>query len=196
MLTDYADFSLLPRFYWEPDRTDMEEMMHTLYRDDGLTRQDVRTLLDAFPGQSACRAVARSIMRGACADYTTLTPRHRSAALCIPALDFFGALRARQHDALIREWAASLDEKELSKRLRAAMRYATEADAAERDKEATPPTRPEGLPDFGKEGGASLDLLLAAGHDLAREQEEVNSHKLSEDYMKKQSGGASLIGFG
>ena len=104
------------------------------------------------------------------------------------ALDFFGALRARQHDSLIRSWAAALGEAELGKRLRAVIRRRDDADPPE------PPV--EGLPDFAAAGAATLGMLLAAGRDLEREQEEVNAHKLSDEYMKVMSGGASLIGFG
>ena len=53
-----------------------------------------------------------------------------------------------------------------------------------------------GLPDFAAAGTATLSMLMAAGHDLEREQEEVNSHKLSDEYLKVMTGGASLIGFG
>lgn len=63
--------------------------------------------------------------------------------------------------------------------------------------EGSPPDPPvKGLPDFAAAGAATIGQLLAAGRDLEREQEEVNSHKLSEAYMKTMTGGASLIGFG
>ena len=89
----------------------------------------------------------------------------------LAGLDFFGALRARQHDSLIRAWAADLGEVELSKKLRAVLRRRDDADPPE------PPV--EGLPDFAAAGAATtLEMLLAAGHDLEREQEEVNSHRL------------------
>ena len=159
----------MTKFFWSPSRDDMQEMLFTLYCDDGVSRADVDALLDAFPNQT---------------------------------LDFFGALRARQHDATIRAWAASLGESELSARLRAAMREQRDAQrnaeliaAGEDPLEARPPV--EGLPDFAAAGSATLDLLLAAGEDLVREQEAVNSWKLSQDYMKTQTGGErSLLGFG
>jgi hypothetical protein len=145
----------MSKFFWSPDRTDMEEMLATLYRDDAVSRADVRVLLDAFPNQT---------------------------------LDFFGALRARQHDATIRAWAGAIGEAELTKRLRAVIRH-------KEDDEDAPPL-PE-LPDFAAAGTATLQLLLAAGEDLVREQEAVNSLKLSEAYMKKMSGdGSALLGFG
>jgi hypothetical protein len=145
----------MTKFLWQPEREDLLEMMHTLYRDDGLSRDDVATLLDAFPQQG---------------------------------LDFFGALRARQHDSLIRAWAGELGEVELGNKLRAVLRRRDNADPPE------PPV--PGLPDFAAAGTATLSMLMAAGHDLEREQEEVNSHKLSDEYLKVMTGGASLIGFG
>ena len=123
---------------------------------------------------------------------------HRTLA----ALDFFGALRARQHDATIRAWAGSLGEVELNKRLKEAMREQRDAQrnvelvaAGNEPMEAKPPV--EGLPDFAAAGTATLALLLAAGEDLVREQEAVNSWKLSADYMKTTAdNGVSLLGFG
>jgi hypothetical protein len=45
--------------------------------------------------------------------------------------------------------------------------------------DADPPEPPvEGLPDFAAAGAATLGMLLAAGPDWEREQEEVNSHRL------------------
>jgi hypothetical protein len=125
------------------------------------------------------------------------------------ALDFFGALRARQHDATIRAWAASIGEEELAKRLRACIRAAPEPKdyaisdpgpdgitSSSADDHAPLPPAVEGLPDFAAAGSATLALLLEAGEDLVREQEAVNAWKLSEQYMKKMTGGASLLGFG
>ena len=146
----------MTKFLWEPEREDLLEMMYTLYRDDGLSLSDVEQLLDAFPAQSAWAAFAASL---------------RAADSSCAGLDFFGALRARQHDSLIRAWAADLGEVELSKKLRAVLRRRDDADPPE------PPV--EGLPDFAAAGAATtLEMLLAAGHDLEREQEEVNSHRL------------------
>ncbi len=98
---------------------------------------------------------------------------------------------------LIRAWAAALGEVELARMLRAAMRQPTEAEAAltaSLGGEAAPPL--EGLPDFAAAGSATLALLLEAGEDLVREQDAVNSLQLSTEYMKTQTGGASLLGFG
>jgi hypothetical protein len=49
----------MSKFFWSPERKDMEEMLYTLYRDDAVSREDVKALLDAFPNQSACFAFLR-----------------------------------------------------------------------------------------------------------------------------------------
>jgi hypothetical protein len=56
----------MAKFLWHPERIDMEEMLVTLYRDDGLSRADVAALLDAFPNQSASLGCA-AMRRVACA---------------------------------------------------------------------------------------------------------------------------------
>jgi hypothetical protein len=129
-------------------------------------------------------------------------------------LDFFGALRARQHDATIRAWAASIGETELNKRLCTVIRAGPEPTERAIDDPGSDDIAPDRttaadvaaaekmsavaslLPDFAAAGSATLSLLLEAGEDLVREQEAVNAWKLSEDYMKKQTGGGSLLGFG
>jgi hypothetical protein len=45
----------MSKFFWAPQRRDMEEMLYTLYRDDAVSREDVAALLDAFPNQSELR---------------------------------------------------------------------------------------------------------------------------------------------
>ena len=108
----------MTKFLWEPERADLLEMMYTLYRDDGLSLADVEQLLDAFPAQSAS-AASNCIIESRC---------HALADSFLAGLDFFGALRARQHDSLIRAWAADLGEVELSKKLRAVLRRRDDAD--------------------------------------------------------------------
>ena len=88
-------------------------------------------------------------------------------------LDFFGALRARRYDATILAWAQSLSESEVNKRL---LRFIRDEEEGKK-----------GLPDFGASQTATLQALLLAGHDLAEEQELVNSSRLSEAYMKNMS---------
>lgn len=58
--------------------------------------------------------------------------------------------------------------------------------------------RREGLPTF-EPVELELESLLAEGRRLAQEQENVNRHKLSEEYMansKQHAGGGTLVGFG
>ena len=55
----------MTKFLWQPEREDLLEMMHTLYRDDGLSRADVEQLLDAFPHQCA-PACARELRAPPC----------------------------------------------------------------------------------------------------------------------------------
>jgi len=88
-------------------------------------------------------------------------------------LDFFGALRARRYDTTIMAWAQSLSESEVNKRL---LRFIRDEEEGKK-----------GLPDFGASQTATLQALLLAGHDLAEEQELVNSSRLSEAYMKNMS---------
>jgi hypothetical protein len=47
----------MSKFFWAPSRHDMEEMLYTLYKDDAVSREDVKALLDAFPNQSELRCV-------------------------------------------------------------------------------------------------------------------------------------------
>lgn len=164
-------------------------MLHELYRDDGLDRGGVESLLDAFPAQ---------------------------------ALDFFGALRSRRHDAALRAWAAALGEERLARALRAGLRrgdgyaaaarhgggdadYGREAAAAaggraaaEGDPDAAaadPGADP--LPDLSASGAVALADLLAAGQDLEREQEAVMGSRLSDDYMRVMREGQGVgLNFG
>ena len=108
-------------------------------------------------------------------------------AFPLQPLDFFGALRARRYDATIRDWIAQLgSEKEVNKRLLAGLR----------DEE----TAAAGLPDFSAAGTATLEMLLAAGRDLEREQEAVLALRLSAEYQKnlgkEEVGRGGLTGFG
>ncbi|EIE26946.1 hypothetical protein COCSUDRAFT_11792, partial [Coccomyxa subellipsoidea C-169] len=42
----------MAKFYWEPDRIDLLNILHQMYKEDGLSVEDTQTLLDTFPGQS------------------------------------------------------------------------------------------------------------------------------------------------
>ncbi|CAL8468936.1 g8477 [Coccomyxa elongata] len=141
----------MAKFYWEPDRADLLGILHQMYKDDGVSMEDVGTLIDSFPGQP---------------------------------LDFFGALRAATYDNQIRQWIreevvkADLTDddanmRELSRRLI--------------NKEDIPTFEPVQL---------ALEDLLKEGNRLAQEQENVNKHKLSEEYMKNSgdTSGVSLVG--
>lgn len=99
------------------------------------------------------------------------------------SLDFFGALRASTYDNQIRDWIkrdviqgdiADSNEnlKELGRRL----------------------IKKEGLPEF-KPVTLNRPMLMAEGERLVREQDMVNSMKLSHDYLKPQKKvGRGLIG--
>ena len=41
----------MDKFYWEPSPDDRVEMIYTMYREDGLSRSDIRTLMATFPQQ-------------------------------------------------------------------------------------------------------------------------------------------------
>eukprot|EP00899_Mesostigma_viride_P026234 jgi/Mesvir1/6796/Mv08997-RA.1 len=90
------------------------------------------------------------------------------------SLDFFGAVRARMYDHSIREWAVEQGTlKDVSKRLVRA--------------------RKEPLPPF-KNPEWTLANLLAEGEELVRQQKFVMESRLSEEYMRQQTGEGSLIG--
>jgi hypothetical protein len=41
----------MDKFYWKPEREDLLNIVHQMYRDDGLSMADMGVLLDAFPEQ-------------------------------------------------------------------------------------------------------------------------------------------------
>jgi len=41
----------MDKFYWNPTEEDLVSILHAMYKDDGLSREDMVTLLTAFPGQ-------------------------------------------------------------------------------------------------------------------------------------------------
>lgn len=131
----------MEKFYWQPTVEDITNILWQMYKEDGLTKEDMATLAKAFPNQS---------------------------------LDFFGALRASTYDNQIRDWikndviAGEISEenenlKELGRRLVAK----------------------EGLPQF-EPVELTMDMLLAEGDRLVREQDAVQSMRLSDEYLKKQ----------
>ncbi|CAL5221664.1 g3892 [Coccomyxa viridis] len=42
----------MAKFYWEPDRVDLLNICHQMYKDDGLSMGDMELILDSFKGQS------------------------------------------------------------------------------------------------------------------------------------------------
>jgi len=100
------------------------------------------------------------------------------------SLDFYGAIRSSTYDNQIREWIKNdvidgdiTDENEnlqnLGKRL------------LKKDESSLPSFEPENL---------TLADLLAQGERLVAEQELVQSMKLSQEYLKNQTGSGNLIG--
>lgn len=41
----------MEKFYWEPNGEELVDVIHAMYKDDGLTKQDVAKLCQAFPNQ-------------------------------------------------------------------------------------------------------------------------------------------------
>jgi hypothetical protein len=140
----------MEKFYWQPSLEDLTNILFQMYKDDGLTKEDMVTLLKTFPNQS---------------------------------LDFYGALRAATYDNQIRDWIQNdviegtiSDEnenlKELGRRL----------------------VRQENLPEF-EPVNLKVSDLVKEGARLIKEQDHVNSLKLSKEYLKEQKKiGRSIIG--
>jgi len=140
----------MEKFYWQPSLEDLTNILFQMYKDDGLTKEDMVTLLKTFPNQS---------------------------------LDFYGALRAATYDNQIRDWIQNdviegtiSDEnenlKELGRRL----------------------VRQENLPEF-EPVNLKVSDLVKEGERLIKEQDHVNSLKLSKEYLKEQKKiGRSIIG--
>lgn len=129
----------MDKFFWAPTFDDKTDIVHQMYRDDGLARADVQALLKRFSNQG---------------------------------LDFFGHLRASTYDAQIRDWVLEVV---------GAQRFGD--DAADFTDLHRRLVKGKDLPQF-KPVTATLDALVAEGERLVREQDLVNAHKLSEDYLK------------
>jgi len=105
------------------------------------------------------------------------------------SLDFYGAIRSGTADNGVRVWIASVvgdltadgaDMAPLASALLAARRAASgDENAVAPEIELAPVT---------------LDALLAEGARLAAEQDHVNSHKLSADYLPDTGGAGGLLG--
>ncbi|KAG2437907.1 hypothetical protein HXX76_005523 [Chlamydomonas incerta] len=131
----------MDKYYWKPTREDMINIVHQMYKDDGVSRRDVEALLDRFKAQP---------------------------------LDFYGALRASTYDDQIRNWIKTdvtgtefiADEANLSSMAKTLLSV---------DRSEVPKFEPVRL---------TLDMLVAEGERLEFEQQQVNEHKLSEQYLK------------
>ncbi|KAL0037164.1 hypothetical protein WJX79_003556 [Trebouxia sp. C0005] len=129
----------MSKFYWKPGRHDLSCILHQMYKDDGLTFDDMGILLDLFPNQP---------------------------------LDFFGALRSAVYDDQIRDWIQN---------------DVVKSKITDEDANLTAVSRrlvsKQGLPVFNKVK-VTVDSLIAQGNRLAQEQQMVNDHKLSQEYLK------------
>ncbi|KAG0617840.1 hypothetical protein M758_4G019200 [Ceratodon purpureus] len=127
----------MDKFYWQPTRTDLVKIVHQMYKKDGLSEEDIGSIIDTFPNQ---------------------------------ALDFYGALRSRTYDKHILEWINLIGGGEqIGPKL------------VQRRK-GDPP-----LPVF-VPPTQNVEGLLSAGYELVEEQNMVMKMKLSEEYMKTQTG--------
>ncbi|CAM6100474.1 unnamed protein product [Calypogeia fissa] len=131
----------MDKFYWQPTREDIVNIVHHMYKKDGVSMVDICTIVDTFPNQ---------------------------------ALDFYGALRSRTYDEEVKKWIEKIGGPEkLGSRL------------------VSKKKNDEPLPTF-VAPEATIERLLDAGESLAHEQRLVNEMRLSDIYMKKQTGGGGL----
>lgn len=42
----------MEKFYWQPDREDIINIVHKMYAKDGISKEEVETIVDAFPNQA------------------------------------------------------------------------------------------------------------------------------------------------
>eukprot|EP00850_Spirogloea_muscicola_P019680 SM000196S05372 [mRNA] locus=s196:129151:131578:+ [translate_table: standard] len=118
----------MEKFYWAPTRDDRIGVCQGIFRVDNVSKEDVVTLVDTFPGQS---------------------------------IDFFGALRARVYDDLVRSWVAEIGVENLGKRL---------------------VNSKDGPPVFEKPS-MNLKTLLDYGWLLVQEQENVKRVQFADEYL-------------
>eukprot|EP00270_Netrium_digitus_P005360 TRINITY_DN1704_c0_g1_i1.p1 TRINITY_DN1704_c0_g1~~TRINITY_DN1704_c0_g1_i1.p1 ORF type:complete len:490 (+),score=103.41 TRINITY_DN1704_c0_g1_i1:37-1470(+) len=130
----------MEKFYWQPTREDLINIVHRMYARDNIPKEDVAKIIDTFPNQ---------------------------------ALDFYGALRARTFDQKVLDWVKEVGgpEKVGSKLAR---RWRMGED---------PPPAPTIDPPK-----QTLEDLIQAGYELTVQQELVNQMRLSEEYMRTQTG--------
>ncbi|XP_020083025.1 ribulose bisphosphate carboxylase/oxygenase activase, chloroplastic isoform X2 [Ananas comosus] len=122
----------MEKFYWQPDREDIINIVNHMYVKDEISREEVIRVVDTFPNQ---------------------------------ALDFYGALRSKTYDQAILKWVTDmggfekLGEKLLDKRKKGKLPT------------FSPPKQ-------------TVKALLESGHSLVKEQQLINSSRLSKEYMK------------
>ncbi|BBN01039.1 hypothetical protein MPTK1_2g04090 [Marchantia polymorpha subsp. ruderalis] len=132
----------MDKFYWQPTREDIVNTVFRMYSKDGITIEEIGSIVDIFPNQ---------------------------------ALDFYGALRSRTYDKEVLKWANEIGIENLGRKL-------------------INKKRDEPLPVF-IAPEQTLEKLIEAGESLVEEQNMVNNMRLSDVYMKKQTGpGVSLLG--
>eukprot|EP00850_Spirogloea_muscicola_P012786 SM000084S23122 [mRNA] locus=s84:241137:245467:- [translate_table: standard] len=118
----------MEKFYWAPTRDDRIGVCQGIFRTDNVSKEDVVTLVDTFPGQS---------------------------------IDFFGALRARVYDDLVRSWVSEIGVENLGKKL---------------------VNSKDGPPTFEKPS-MNLKTLLDYGWLLVQEQENVKRVQFADEYL-------------
>merc|ERR1712054_460478 len=74
----------MEKFYWNPTREDRVGVAYGIFRNDGVSIEDVTTIIDRYPNQS---------------------------------IDFFGAMRARVYDDMVRDFVNDIGVDNVGKRL-------------------------------------------------------------------------------
>jgi type II secretory pathway pseudopilin PulG len=147
----------MEKFYWQPTRTDIADMVHAMYRDDDVSRETVERLVARHEGQPL--------------DFFGAT-RARMYDRCI--VEWAESFRSETPDPVTgqRHVTKAMGEHLMKNRTR------------ERpDDEHDPGDFVLWKPDFTVQD-CSEEALMRHADDLAREQRLVNEKRLSEDYMR------------
>ena len=167
----------MDKFYWKPSREDLVNILNQMYKDDGLERKDMMTLLDRYGSDQSLDFYGKLTLPDMRSNAPALT-HSRPALARLP-----GALRSATYDNQIRNWiqkdvidGSITDEnenlKELGRRL----------------------VHQEDLPQF-EPLTLTVDDLIVEGDRLVREQDMINNVRLSNDYLKPQRKmGRSILG--
>ena len=153
----------MEKFYWEPTRSDIVDMVHAMFREDDVPRSTIEALVDTFPNQPLDFFGA---IRG----------RMYDAAI----YEWAEAFKSREPDA---STGQRVFTEEMGKTL---MRNRTRERP---DDEDDPGAFLYWRPDFLKENplvDVSLESLIRSARDLANEQALVNDMRLADEYMKVQ----------